>query len=80
MGYYGGLFESELPLNFRLPTVSGWDDETGGSLIVMDIKSAALTNYAANAMLATRISFMNEQAPLAETMGADIKHVRNGIG
>ena len=49
-------------------------------LISMDIRSAELTKYAANAMLATKISFMNELANLAERFGADIEKVRVGIG
>jgi UDPglucose 6-dehydrogenase len=49
-------------------------------LLVMDIRSAELTKYAANAMLATKISFMNELANLAERVGADIEAVRLGIG
>jgi UDPglucose 6-dehydrogenase len=49
-------------------------------IIIMDIRSAELTKYAANAMLATKISFMNELANLAELVGADIEYVRHGIG
>jgi UDPglucose 6-dehydrogenase len=53
---------------------------TNDRIQVMDIRSAELTKYAANAMLATRISFMNELARLAEIVGADIEQVRRGIG
>lgn len=49
-------------------------------IIVMDVRSAELTKYAANCMLATKISFMNEMANLAELLGADIEAVRHGIG
>ena len=49
-------------------------------MITMDIRSSELTKYAANAMLATKISFMNEIANLAEHMGADVEMVRRGIG
>ena len=49
-------------------------------MIVMDIRSAEFTKYAANCMLAVRISFMNEMANLADRLGVDIEHVRHGIG
>lgn len=53
---------------------------TNDRVIVMDVRSAELTKYAANAMLATRISFMNELARVADAVGADIQQVRTGIG
>lgn len=49
-------------------------------IVLMDVRSAELTKYAANAMLATKISFMNEMANIAERVGADIELVRHGIG
>lgn len=49
-------------------------------IIVMDVRSAELTKYAANCMLATKISFMNEMSNIAERLGADIEAVRHGIG
>jgi UDPglucose 6-dehydrogenase len=51
-----------------------------GRLLVMDVRSSEFTKYAANAMLATKISFMNELANIAERLGVDIEHVRVGIG
>jgi UDPglucose 6-dehydrogenase len=53
---------------------------TNDRLQFMDARSAELTKYAANALLATRISFMNELANLAERVGADVEHVRKGLG
>ncbi len=53
---------------------------TGHRVVTMDVRSAEMTKYAANAMLATKITFMNEIANLCEECGADINHVRFGIG
>jgi UDPglucose 6-dehydrogenase len=53
---------------------------TGNPILIMDNASAEMTKYAANALLATRISFMNEIANLCERVGADVDHVRRGIG
>ncbi len=55
-------------------------DDNGQRLITMDVTSAELTKYAANAYLATRISFINEMSQLAESLGADIDMIRRGIG
>ncbi len=53
---------------------------TGNPLIFMDVRSAEMTKYAANAMLATRITFMNQVATLCEAVGADVTLVRKGVG
>ena len=63
-----------------LRTLYGPYNRNRDKVLTMDIPSAELTKYASNAMLATRISFMNELAGLAEQVGADIEHVRIGMG
>jgi UDPglucose 6-dehydrogenase len=64
----------------RLSELYGPFVRTGNPILFMDIASAEITKYAANAMLATRISFMNMVAGLCEAVGADVSHVRQGIG
>ncbi|MCB1554934.1 MAG: UDP-glucose/GDP-mannose dehydrogenase family protein [Xanthomonadales bacterium] len=64
----------------RLRTLYAPFNRNHERLVVMDVRSAELTKYAANAMLATKISFMNEMANIAERVGADIEMVRHGIG
>jgi len=66
---------SEIMRNLYAPFV-----RTGKPIIVMDIRSAELTKYAANSLLATKISFMNEIANLCEVVGANVDMVRKGIG
>ena len=53
---------------------------TGNPVLVMDPESAEVTKYAANAMLASRVSFMNEIARLCENVGADVANVRRALG
>jgi UDPglucose 6-dehydrogenase len=53
---------------------------TGNPVLVMDVKSAEVTKYAANALLATKVTYMNEIANLCEEVGADVSHVRRGVG
>jgi UDPglucose 6-dehydrogenase len=64
----------------KLKTLYAPFNHNESCLMIMDTRSAELTKYAANAMLATKISFMNEMANLAEKVGADIEKVRKGIG
>ncbi len=66
---------AEIMRNLYLPFV-----RTGKPIILMDEKSAEITKYAANSLLATKISFMNEMANLCDRVGADIEMVRRGIG
>lgn len=73
----GGESEKALRLLKQLYASFNHDNDC---IITMDTRSAELTKYAANAMLATKISFMNEMANLAEKVGADIEKVRIGIG
>lgn len=70
-----GLRARELMTRLYAPFTRNHD-----RVLTMDVRSAEFTKYAANAMLATRISFMNELANLADEVGVDIEHVRKGIG
>ncbi|MFK7955099.1 MAG: UDP-glucose/GDP-mannose dehydrogenase family protein [Lysobacterales bacterium] len=71
--------DSDYPLE-RMKHLYSPFNRNHDKIITMDIRSAELTKYAANAMLATKISFMNEIANLAERVGADVEQVRRGIG
>ena len=72
--------EGERALAILAPAVRAVQPQPRAHVRDMDVKSAEFTKYAANAMLATRISFMNELANLADEVGADIELVRQGIG
>jgi UDPglucose 6-dehydrogenase len=71
--------DSERALNLMLELYSPFV-RTGHPIVTMDVRSAELTKYAANAMLATKISFMNEMARICDRVGANVEKVRLGIG
>jgi len=72
--------ESDVARDVMAEVYAPFTRRGGDRMLFMDIASAEVTKYAANAMLATRISFMNEMAAFCERAGADIMDVRNGIG
>ncbi|WP_295808074.1 UDP-glucose/GDP-mannose dehydrogenase family protein [uncultured Nitratireductor sp.] len=75
-----GIEEGDIETETLLRELYGPFNRNHEKIIVMDVKSSELTKYAANCMLATKISFMNEVSGLAEQLGADIEKVRQGIG